>query len=81
MPERTALIYCYDGSFDGLLCCVFESYDRNELPSEVLTSDSPCPRCFPYAGFKRYPTAPGACLTPFLKKWDGTRWIFSDTRF
>lgn len=29
------LAYCYDGSFAGFLCCVFESYARHEIPSEV----------------------------------------------
>ena len=33
------LIYRYDGSFDGLLCCVFESYDRREIPVAVLSPD------------------------------------------
>ncbi|MBD8952707.1 MAG: DNA metabolism protein, partial [Subdoligranulum sp.] len=28
--------YCYDGSFTGFLCCVFESYTRREIPSAVL---------------------------------------------
>lgn len=26
------VVYCYDGSFDGLLCCVFESFVRRETP-------------------------------------------------
>lgn len=28
--------YCYDGSFAGFLCCIFESYTRHEIPSAVL---------------------------------------------
>lgn len=28
--------YCYDGSFAGFLCCIFESYTRCEIPSAVL---------------------------------------------
>ena len=27
------IIYQYDGSFEGLLCCVFESYTKKERPS------------------------------------------------
>ena len=23
--------YCYDGSFRGFLCCIYESYARREL--------------------------------------------------
>ena len=29
------VIYQYDGSLDGFLCCVFESYARKEIPSAV----------------------------------------------
>ncbi|VBB05879.1 sam 7 link chp: probable dna metabolism protein [Lucifera butyrica] len=36
MPIRSDLIYHYDGSFDGLLCCVFESYEKRELPLDIL---------------------------------------------
>ena len=31
----TDVAYRYDGSFAGFLCCVFESYARHEIPSEV----------------------------------------------
>lgn len=34
------VIYRYDGSFDGLLCCVFESYDRKEIPAAVFAPDA-----------------------------------------
>lgn len=29
--------YCYDGSFQGFLCCVFESFSQKEIPAAVLT--------------------------------------------
>lgn len=35
MSNRTDLIYLYDGSFDGLLCCIFESYANREIPGEI----------------------------------------------
>lgn len=47
MPERSTLIYCYDGSFDGLLCCVFESYDKKELPLDILPEGAPLPLLLP----------------------------------
>ena len=28
--------YCYDGSFQGFLCCVFESFSKKEIPSAIL---------------------------------------------
>lgn len=37
MPDRTDLVYRYDGSFEGLLCCVFESYARKELPAVIVS--------------------------------------------
>lgn len=36
---RTDVVYRYDGSFDGLLCCLFQSYVRHELPCAVLSPD------------------------------------------
>lgn len=36
MFNQSNLIYSYDGSFDGLLCCVFESYDKKEIPVDIL---------------------------------------------
>jgi probable DNA metabolism protein len=39
MPDGSNLIYRYDGSFDGLLCCVFESYDKKEIPAGILPPD------------------------------------------
>jgi len=35
MYTASDLIYYYDGSFDGLLCCVFESYDKKEIPLDI----------------------------------------------
>lgn len=37
LKTQSDLIYYYDGSFDGLLCCVFESYDKKEIPIDILT--------------------------------------------
>ncbi|MCL2843709.1 MAG: TIGR03915 family putative DNA repair protein [Oscillospiraceae bacterium] len=36
MPYRTDIAYLYDGSFEGLLCCVHESYYQKELPSLIF---------------------------------------------
>lgn len=35
MPDGTNLVYAYDGSFDGLMCCVFESYRQKEDPCDI----------------------------------------------
>lgn len=37
MPDKSNNIYKYDGSFDGLLCCVFESYYKKEIPMDIIS--------------------------------------------
>ena len=39
MPYRTDIVYRYDGSLEGLMCCVFESYEKKELPCASLAPD------------------------------------------
>lgn len=31
------VVYLYDGSFEGFLCCVFESFAQHEIPFAVWT--------------------------------------------
>ena len=40
MLWENSVVYCYDGSFDGLLCCVFESFSRKEYPVAIECADS-----------------------------------------
>lgn len=40
MSNRTDLIYRYDGTFDGLMCCIFESYYKKEIPSEIFSPEN-----------------------------------------
>ena len=47
MPYRTDLAYIYDGSFDGLLCCVYESYYQMELPLLIFSFDEAQETLFP----------------------------------
>lgn len=37
MLNRPDLVYEYDGSFKGLMCCVFESYVYKEVPADILS--------------------------------------------
>ncbi|MCL2575975.1 MAG: TIGR03915 family putative DNA repair protein [Defluviitaleaceae bacterium] len=39
MPYRTDIAYLYDGSFYGLLCCVYESYYAREMPFAIFNYD------------------------------------------
>lgn len=34
------IAYLFDGTFDGLLCCLFASYTRRELPVDVVEGSS-----------------------------------------
>lgn len=38
------VVYEYDGSFDGLLCCIYESYTQKELPAAFFRTGElePC---------------------------------------
>ena len=40
------IIYQYDGSFDGLLCCVFESYTQKERPTAIFCDEDAEPSLF-----------------------------------
>ena len=40
MFER-GIAYRYDGSLDGFLCCIFESYVRKEIPAMILSDQAP----------------------------------------
>lgn len=33
------IVYQYDGSFDGLLCCIFESYTQKERPTAIVPAE------------------------------------------
>ena len=35
MSDRSDLVYAYDGSFVGLMCCIFESYEQKEIPNII----------------------------------------------
>ena len=39
MSIRTDVVYRYDGTLDGFLCCVYESYANKELPAAILGPD------------------------------------------
>jgi len=47
MSHKTDIAYLYDGSFDGLLCCVYESYYKKELPSLIFNYDEAQETLFP----------------------------------
>ncbi len=42
----TDLVYLYDGSFDGLLCCVFDSYTKKEVLTAIYSDEDFAPSLF-----------------------------------
>ncbi len=55
MYRQQDVVYRYDGSFQGFLCCVFESVYQKEIPFDILPEDSPAATLFPE---KHIPTQP-----------------------
>ena len=41
MPLREDIVYRYDGTLDGLLTCIFESYAQRESPAAILSPEEP----------------------------------------
>lgn len=39
MLDRPDLIYRYDGSFEGLMCCVYESFYKREMPLSIISRE------------------------------------------
>ena len=46
MPGTSDVIYLYDGSFEGLLCCVHESVYTHELPVDIHPEEAAQPTLF-----------------------------------
>lgn len=55
MSDGRDVIYSYDGSFDGLMCCVFESFLRKEMPSEIIVGE---PEQLSFSEVRRIETSP-----------------------
>ena len=42
----TDMVYCYDGSFEGFLCCVFDSYANREVLTAICRDEDFVPTLF-----------------------------------
>lgn len=47
MPDRSNLVYRYDGTFPGFLCCVAECFRDKRLPQGIELFDEPQATLFP----------------------------------
>lgn len=50
MPDGTDIVYRYDGSYQGFLCCVAESCNEKKMPQAIQLLDEPQGSLFPPAG-------------------------------
>ena len=41
------MIYTYDGTFEGLLCCIFDSYANKEVLTAITSDEDAIPTLFP----------------------------------
>ena len=46
MHDAADVIYLYDGSFEGFLCCVHESVYTRTIPLNILPEDDAEPTLF-----------------------------------
>ena len=42
-----AVVYLYDGSFEGFLCCIFDSYANKEVLTAITDDEDSAPILFP----------------------------------
>ena len=45
MSDRTTVMYYYDGTYNGFLSCVFESFAEKETPAAILPVDEADQTC------------------------------------
>ncbi|AKL98189.1 TIGR03915 family putative DNA repair protein [Endomicrobium proavitum] len=43
---KREIIYSYDGSFEGFLCCAYESFTRKEIPADIISQKTMQPSLF-----------------------------------
>ena len=50
MPDRSNLVYRYDGTYQGFLCCVAQCFTDKGLPQAVQRWEEPQATLFPLQG-------------------------------
>ncbi len=68
MYREQNVIYRYDGSFEGFLCCVFESVYQKEIPFSILPLDFPILSLFPEKNIETRPDRAQRVFASFPKK-------------
>lgn len=66
--EPKDLIYVYDGSYEGFLCCVFTAFRDHTLPREILPAAEEQPTFFPIQEIATVPTLADRVFTAMKTK-------------
>ena len=62
------VVYLYDGSFEGFLCCVYESFAQHELPFAVWTPQRETATLYPVKDIATDPAVARRVFASFGKK-------------
>lgn len=65
---QAPLVYRYDGSFEGFLCCVFDSVYRKELPEDILSEEETQETLYPERWVETDPSHAERVFSSFSKK-------------
>ena len=65
------VVYLYDGSFEGFLCCVYESFAQHELPFAVWTPQRETATLYPVKEIATDPAVARRVFASFGKKLGG----------
>lgn len=61
------MIYYYDGSFNGFLCCIFEAYANKEMPSAIYCDEDAMPTLFASRSIQTDPAHAARVLRKVIK--------------
>lgn len=82
MSDRPAVIYQYDGTLAGLLCCIFAIYEDRQPPAEIQPEDSPQEWLYPIRlvdtdqeKAARVHDALGGKICPAAREWVETAFL------
>jgi probable DNA metabolism protein len=71
-PLRHAdIVYCYDGSFEGFLCCVFQSFAHRELPFAIWPPDRELATLYPAEQIATDPAKADRVFSGYIRKVGG----------
>ena len=62
------VVYLYDGSFEGFLCCVYESFAQHEIPFAVWTPQRETATLYPVKEISTDPAIARRVFASFGKK-------------